>query len=167
MKKLVMMMAFAAAVTGIFSGCSKDDDNNEKKSTAPEIVLVGGDIDATMEIQETMSVKVEVTAPETIAAFTVTIDSPALTPMILGAIGLSETLDLVNPGSTAEALQGLGFPVGEQVLGQSSVSFDISALVPMIASIYDEDSTHKFVLNVTDAKGQTATKTLTFHLSAK
>lgn len=139
----------------------------ESAKAAPVITLVDGDIDAVQEIQETMSVQVSVVAQGKIAGFTVQIDSPALTPEILGAIGLSETLDLVNPGSMAEVLQGLGFPVGDQVLGQSSVTFDISSLVPMIALIYNEDSDHKFALTVTDTKEQVTTKTLTFHLTAK
>lgn len=164
MKKLMMMAAFAAAVAGIFCGCDKDDDN-DKKGTAPEIVLVGGDIDSPIEIQETMSVQVKVTAPEKIEGFTVTIDSPALTPQILAIFGLSQTLDLVNPGTMSEALMGLGFPVGDQVVGQTSLTFDISTLVPMIASIYNETSDHKFIMKVTDAKGQTTTKTLTCHLT--
>lgn len=139
----------------------------ESAKAAPVITLVDGDIDAVQEIEETMSVVVSVVAQAKIAGFTVQIDSPALSPVILGAIGLSETLDLVNPGSTAETLQSLGFPVGDQVQGQGSVSFDISALVPMIAMIYNEDSDHKFVLTVTDTKEQTTSKTLTFHLTAK
>ena len=69
------------------------------------ITLVDGDIDAVQEIQETMSVQVSVVAQGKIAGFTVQIDSPALTPRFSGAIGLSETLDLVNPGSMTEVLQ--------------------------------------------------------------
>lgn len=155
-----------AAMAGLFAGCSKDDEGS-KRPDAPTIELAGASIDQPQEIQEKMSVKVSVVAQGKIAGFTVQIDSPALTPEILGAIGLSETLDLVNPGSMAEVLQGLGFLVGDQVLGQSSVTFDISSLVPMIALIYNEDSDHKFALTVTDTKEQVTTKTLTFHLTAK
>lgn len=166
MRKILTMAAMFAAMAGLFAGCSKDDEGS-KRPDAPTIELAGASIDQPQEIQETMSVQVSVVAQGKIAGFTVQIDSPALTPEILGAIGLSETLDLVNPGSMAEVLQGLGFPVGDQVLGQSSVTFDISSLVPMIALIYNEDSDHKFALTVTDTKEQVTTKTLTFHLTAK
>ena len=132
----------------------------------PTIALDGGDIDQPQEITNPMSVKVSVTAPGAIAGFTVTIDSPALTDEMLAAVGLAAELNLVNPGSMAEALGALGFPSGEAVSGKTALTFDISALVPMIAAIYEETSDHKFILKVTDAKGQSTTKTLTCHLTA-
>lgn len=132
---------------------------------APTIVLVDGDIDRTQEIEESMSVRISVEAPGAIAGFTVRIDSPALTPEILAAVGLAQTLDLVNPGEMAAGLTELKFPVGDAVSGQTAVSFDISTLVPLIARIYTQTSDHKFTLTVTDAKEQTTAKVLTFHLT--
>ena len=127
----------------------------------------GGDIDQPQEITNPMSVKIGVTAPGVIAGFTVTIDSPALTDEMLAAVGLAAELNLVNPGSMAEALGALGFPSGEAVSGKTALTFDISALVPMIAQIYNETSDHKFILKVTDAKGKSTTKTLACHLTGK
>ena len=132
----------------------------------PTIALDGGDIDQPQEITTPMSVKVSVTAPGAIEGFTVTIDSPALTAEMLATVGLATELNLVNPGSMAEALGALGFPSGNAVSGKTALAFDISALVPMIAQIYHETSDHKFILKVTDAKGQSTTKTLTCHLTA-
>ena len=66
-----------------------------------------------------------------------------------------------------QALGALGFPSGEAVSGKTALTFDISALVPMIAQIYNETSDHKFILKVTDAKGKSTTKTLTCHLTGK
>ena len=136
-------------------------------TAAPTIALDGGDIDQPQEITNPMSVKIGVTAPGVIAGFTVTIDSPALTDEMLAAVGLAAELNLVNPGSMAEALGALGFPSGEAVSGKTALTFDISALVPMIAQIYNETSDHKFILKVTDAKGKSTTKTLTCHLTGK
>ena len=136
-------------------------------TAAPTIALDGGDIDQLQEITNPMSVKIGVTAPGVIAGFTVTIDSPALTDEMLAAVGLAAELNLVNPGSMAEALGALGFPSGEAVSGKTALTFDISALVPMIAQIYNETSDHKFILKVTDAKGKSTTKTLTCHLTGK
>ena len=68
----------------------------------------GGDIDQPQEITNPMSVKISVTAPGAIAGFTVTIDSPALTAEMLAKVGLATELNLVNPGSMAEALGALG-----------------------------------------------------------
>ena len=133
----------------------------------PTIALDGGDIDQPQEITNPMSVKIGVTAPGAIAGFTVTIDSPALTAEMLATVGLATELNLVNPGSMAEALGALGFPSGEAVSGKTALTFDISKLVPMIAQIYNETSDHKFILKVTDAKGKSTTKTLTCHLTGK
>lgn len=137
----------------------------EGDKAAPTIVLVDGDIDQTQEITAEMSVKVSVTAPGAIAGFTVDIDSPALTPEMLASVDLASQLDLVNPGSMADGLSTLGFPVGDAVLGKTALEFDISALVPMIALIYTETSDHNFTLTVTDKKEQQTVKTLKFHLT--
>ena len=159
-----MAMAMMAA---LFVACGDDGTDDETPPPAvPTIALDGGDIDQPQEITNPMSVKVSVTAPGAIAGFTVTIDSPALTAEMLAKVGLATELNLVNPGSMAEALGALGFPSGEAVSGKTALTFDISALVPMIAAIYEETSDHKFILKVTDAKGQSATKTLTCHLTA-
>lgn len=161
MKKLFITLAAVVA----FAACS-DDDEPAQLPAAPTIVLQGSDIDQPIEITEEMTVKVDVKAPGTIAGFTVTIDSPALTEEILQTFGLGKELDLCNPGSMAGMLTTLGFPCGDKAVGQTDLSFDISQLVPRIAMIYHETSDHKFTLAVTDAKEQTTTKTLTFHLTA-
>lgn len=164
MKKLFITLAAVVA----FAACSDNDDEPEQLPAAPTIVLQGGDIDQPIEITEEMTVKVDVKAPGTIAGFTVTIDSPALTEEVLQAAGLGKELDLCNPGSMAGMLTILGFPCGDKAVGQTDLSFDISQLVPMIASFTkNETSDHKFILTVTDAKKQTTTKTLTCHYTAK
>lgn len=164
MKKLFITLAAVVA----FAACTDNDDEPEQLPAAPTIVLQGGDIDQPIEITAEMSAKVDVKAPGTIAGFTVTIDSPALTEEVLQAAGLGKELDLCNPGSMAGMLTILGFPCGDKAVGQTDLSFDISQLVPMIASFTkNETSDHKFILTVTDAKKQTTTKTLTCHYTAK
>ena len=164
MKKLFTLLALAAAIT--FAACENDNEDGETPA-APTIALESGDIDQLQEITSSMSVKVSVTAPGTIAGFTVTIDSPALTAETLAMAGLNSELDLVNPDNMADALGALGFPSGTAVSGKTSLTFDISALVPMIAQFYNETSDHRFILKVTDAKGQSTAKTLTCHLTGK
>ena len=166
MKKLISMIMAMSMISALSVACGDDDaDDTPPPVSAPAIVLENGDIDEPQEITPTMSLKVSVTAPGTITGFTVSIDSPALTEEILALAGLAKELDLVNPGSMADGLTTFGFPVGDKVKDKTSVSFDISQLVPMIAQIYTETSDHKFILKVTDAKGQSTTKTLTCHLT--
>lgn len=98
-----------------------------------------------------------VNAPNGISTFTVRIDSPLLSAEELASIGLSSNLDLVNPGSMASALSGLGFPVN--IGGETSVSFNISKFIPMLELL--GSGTSNFHLTVTDSKGNTQTKTIT------
>ena len=166
MKKLISMIMAMSMISALSVACGDDDaDDNTPPPAAPTITLEGGNIDQPQEITSTMALKVNIEAPGAIAGFTVTIDSPALTEEMLATVGLAKELDLVNPGSMAESLTTFGFPVGDKVKDKTSVSFDISQLVPMIAQIYTETSDHKFILKVTDAKGQSTTKTLTCHLT--
>lgn len=63
------------------------------------------------------------------------------------------SLDLINPGSNSATLSSLGFPTGDQVRNQTSLSFDISQFMSALAVFSGE---HTFKLQVTDANGQTA-----------
>lgn len=65
----------------------------------------------------------------------------------------TNNLDLINPGSNAETLATLGFPTGDQVRNQTSLSFDISQFMSALAVFSGE---HTFKLQVTDANGQIA-----------
>lgn len=68
--------------------------------------------------------------------------------------------DLAEPGADAESFKELGFPVGNDVIGQTEVKFDISQFVPLLASPGFE-GTHTFTLTVMDSKN-TLVRTLTF-----
>ena len=72
-------------------------------------------------------------------------------------VGLPKSFDLAYPGENSDALSGLGFPVGDEVIGQTEVLFDIStftALLPMFKG------NHDFKIRVVDSKGLEVTKTL-------
>ena len=168
MKKFFgLFLCFAAAAT-VFSSCNSDDDKIDGGTPdAPIIKLVEGDIDAVHEIVAGMTVRVQVAAPGGIARFGIDIDSPALTAEELGTLGLAPQMDLAAPASEAmaTALKTLGFPVGAEVKDATTLEFDISRFIPMIAKIYPETSDHKFKLTVRDNYNQETVKTLKFHLT--
>jgi len=89
------------------------------------------------------------------------ISEEVLTPEVLDAVGLAPELDLVSPGDYKEPLEGLGFPTGEKVVGQTSVSFDISPFMPLIPLLGTGDS--DFRLTVTDNEGQTTVASIMVH----
>ena len=109
-----------------------------------------------------LEAQIVVTAAAGIRAFTVEIISEeVLTPEVLDAVGLAPELDLVSPGDYKEPLEGLGFPTGEKVVGQTSVSFDISPFMPLIPLLGTGDS--DFRLTVTDNEGQTTVASIMVH----
>ena len=106
-------------------------------------------------ITDDLQVKINVTSsdPNGLTALTVDIESPTLTPEELSGIGLSDHLDLANPGEMKPALESLGFPTADKVLNQASAPFDITNFLPMLKLL--GAGTHTFVITATDAQGTT------------
>ena len=131
---------------------------------APTIVgtSFGGNpfsLDESHVVSGKTEVKVTLNAPNKINNVEVTIDSNTLTEDILTEVGLSKSFDLANPGALEAGLQGLGFPTGSDVVGQTTLLFDITEFTPLLG-IYGA-GTHNFVIKVTDKAGESVTKTLT------
>lgn len=91
-----------------------------------------------------------------ITLFEVVIDSDKITPSLLSGVGLGAELDLINPGDMAAGLKSLGFPIQNEVKGQSDVVFDITSFVPLLP-VYGA-AEHRFILKVADANGVTTKK---------
>lgn len=102
---------------------------------------------------------VTIDCPEGFAKLEVVIDSDGLTPEVLEGVGLAKKFDLANPGELSEGLEGLGFPIGDAVLGKTTIDFNITEFVPLL-NIYPGKS--DFIITVTDSKGATSTLTLKF-----
>lgn len=117
------------------------------------------DIDEAKKIPGQVELVVTLNAPKGMAHVNVTIDSETLTEEILTGVNLASSFDLAEPGSLAEGLKGLGFPVGNEVIGATTVDFDITQFTPLLG-IYGA-ATHKFVIQVVDKEGKQITKTLT------
>ncbi|MDE6480346.1 MAG: DUF4493 domain-containing protein [Muribaculaceae bacterium] len=136
--------------------------------TAPQITsakpteagLIPVNLDAVNEVTENTYCVLNVvsTAENGIEAFDVIIESEKLNADELSNVGLSDKLDLVNPGSLEEPLTNLGLPVN--VGGKKSVSFNITGFMPLLGVL--GEGTHNFILTVKDANGET-TATLKLH----
>lgn len=81
--------------------------------------------------------------------FGVDIISTTLTPGELSGVGLTDKLDLINPGQYEEALAGLGFPVN--VGGLTEAEFDITSFLSLMQAL--GAGKHEFKLTVGDANG--------------
>lgn len=137
-------------------------DEPDKNAPVLTAIINGAEVawDAAHDVNPTSTVKVNISSETGITGFKVTINSPTLTPDELTGVGLSQTLDLVNPGSCGETLTGLKIPNGDQVVGKGvdePLVFDISGFMALLTTFGEVE--HDFVLEVTDANG-TTTKTL-------
>lgn len=102
---------------------------------------------------------VHITSTEGIAHLNVTINSSDQNFLDAVSDLLPLSFDLANPGEYDEAFQSLGFPTGSQVAGAKAIDFKITDFIPLLSAF---PGTHSFKLNVVDAKGNSATRTLTF-----
>lgn len=81
-----------------------------------------------------LDVIIDIASTSGLTGLRVEITSPLLPVELLGALGLALDMNLAEPATPAmaEALKGLGFPVGDEVLGKKHVQFDISQFMPML-----------------------------------
>jgi hypothetical protein len=109
----------------------------------------------------TVDVVVNIGAPAGIAHLVVEISSTS--DQFVKSVGafLPMTFDLAYPGEYSASFAGLGFPVGDQVIGATSLPFDISQFVPLLGADLFK-GTHYFKITVTDNNNKQSSRTLTF-----
>lgn len=116
----------------------------------------GGQLDVPFQLDpnDLPSVELKVESKTGITDFKIEISSTNQEfAELISTMFSTNNLDLINPGSNAETLASLGFPTGDQVRNQTSLSFDISQFMSALAVFSGE---HTFKLQVTDANGQIA-----------
>lgn len=79
------------------------------------------------------------------------ISTDGLTPEELTNVGLSDKFSLVTDEQFFEGLSGLGFPVGDEVRNQTSLTLNITDFMPLLQVL--GPNTAKFVMTVTDNEG--------------
>ena len=131
---------------------------------APVITSSTLNLDGVNIITENLQAKVYITADNGIANFKVKIISEQLTKEMLQDVGLDSEFDLAYPGDLAEALNELGFPVGEAVIGKTQLQFNITDFMPLLAMFPGQ---HDFELTVVDAQGLSTIVTLQFEAVAE
>lgn len=137
---------------------------NYGKGTAkedPSIVCRQFDIDQPHTTQTGDEIDVDIKTASGIQAFVVSIISETLNEEVLAAVGLRPMFDLCNITDPEElaALTSdvIGFPVNDDVKGQTSMTFSVTKFTGMLSAF---PGTHQFKLAVTNAEGSTTTKTL-------
>lgn len=137
---------------------------NYGKGTAeedPSIVCRQFDIDQPHTTQTGDEIDVDIKTASGIQAFVVSIISETLNEKVLAAVGLRPTFDLCNITDPEELAaltsDDIGFPVNDDVKGQTSMTFSVTKFTGMLSAF---PGTHQFKLAVTNAEGSTTTKTL-------
>lgn len=96
----------------------------------------------------------------------VKIESGYLTDEFLGSVGLVTEFDLANlPADLEQTLgdpEGFNFPVGDNVKGQTEVTFNLTPFIPLLNLSTTPNDIHKFHLTAVDDKGNEKTVVLTF-----
>ena len=125
----------------------------ESKLQTPSITSSTINLDGVNKVTSTSTVIINLNAPEKLANVKVKIDSKSLTKEMLEEVGLTDEFDLAYPGQYATALSGLKFPVGDQVIGQQTLVFDISSFMAVLSAFQGQ---HNFEVVITDQQGQSA-----------
>lgn len=128
------------------------------QNVAPRIVWEGYDIDKQQTYVAGMTCDLTITAPLAIADLRVKIISATLTPEELAGVGLAGEFSLVNDTKFFEALKNLGFPVGDEVAGKTELNLSITNFLGVLNMLGPGE--HSFEISVTDAEGNTTTKTV-------
>ena len=107
---------------------------------------------------------IDITADDGIASLVVEIisENPMFSAETLTGLGLADRFDLVDPNNVdPEAIAGLGFPMGDEVEGETSLTFDITNFIPLIFAVSsDEFDEVDFRLTVVDAQGADEIQTI-------
>ena len=128
------------AASAIFAMNSCKEDTPVEELDGPSVEWPSNSTFATVDITDELDASLTVTAPAGIKSFVVTVDSDAL-EAALPAIGITTTeLDLINDATVTSVLGNLEVPVGDALLNQTSVAFNITSLVQLINSVTTEDS---------------------------
>jgi hypothetical protein len=110
-----------------------------------------------------MSIKLKAVVPAGIQKFTVDIstDNPAFANAV--AVADATHLDLVNPSETNMVIfDVVPFPYGDDLLGATERSFDISNAQ---AAIVNYQGTHVFNLTIVDVNGKKKTTEVTMRVN--
>lgn len=134
---------------------------------APTITWASNPTFSVVDIDGNLDASLSVNAPAGIKSFVVSVDSDALEGA-LGFIGITTTdLDLINDATVIGILEGVTegeLPMGENLLNQPSVDFNITSLVNLIPIFGENGSEHSFKLNLSDNSGNELSKTCTFRV---
>lgn len=148
------------------------DKPDEPKDEVIEIEPNGIKLAGITPIKSGATYQLTIKSPNLFTHIRVNIESEFLTPSELDGVGLVQEFDLAEPDNNSankdltEALNGLGFPTGENVTTMKEVVFDLSNLIPLLAigDADNPDHIHIFHLTIIDDGGNERKEDLQFQI---
>ena len=140
------------------------EEPDTPSETKPELVWEENPTFEPTPLSAQMDVNLVVNVPEKIAEFKVNIESATLQSLLET---FTMPMDMINDEAVKEFMSNpmVGLPVGDDLLGQTSVEFPLSTLLPLLYQLGPEPgSEHTFTLIVTDTKGQELNQALVFYM---
>lgn len=146
-----------------------EDPPTPPAQNGPKVESLGGlQFNTPIEITDGLDYRLTFTSETGFTEFMVDIESNTLTADELEGAGLSDHLDLINPGEFKEALsgsypdEGFDFPVCEDVEGQLEVHINnLGNFMPLLQAL--GPGNHKFHFTISDASGTTKTTLMLYN----
>lgn len=170
MKRFLTLMAMVVSAVVAFSSCNKDNGNDTTEKGAPTIEWPGNTDFDVMDIDENLDASLTVKAPAGIKTFVVEVESAALESVLASSMHITTTtLDLINDDTVIAMLTLASngtLPMGDKLLNQTEVTFDIASLVNLISDLPDveDGSEHTFNVTLSDNNDKTANASCTFRV---
>lgn len=150
-------------------GTEDPEDPTPPAQSGPTIESLGGlQFNTPIEISDDLDYRLTFKSETGFTQFVVDIDSNTLTPEELANVGLSDHLDLINPGEFKDALsgsypdEGFDFPVCEDIEGQLEVHIDnLGNFMTLLTAL--GPGNHKFHFTISDASGTTKTTLILYN----
>ena len=159
-----------------------DDDQETTETVLPSMTWAANPDFEVMTIDGELDVNIDIYAPRKIKTFVVrvsenfeqfvqvltSVDEEAEVDPETGVKPNRKYMDLIYDQVLFQNLDDLSLvlPHGDEILGKDYVPFSLSALVPLITTVVQDDNV-TFTLELTDREGNTLTQDLTFYSPKK
>jgi hypothetical protein len=159
-----------------------DDDQETTETVLPSMTWAANPDFEVMTIDGELDVNIDIYAPRKIKTFVVrvsenfeqfvqvltSVDEEAEVDPETGVKPNRKYMDLIYDQVLFQNLDDLSLvlPHGDEILGKDYVPFSLSALVPLITTVVEDDNV-TFTLELSDREGNTLTQDLTFYSPKK
>ncbi len=138
-------------------GPGPEDPDDPKPENTIKIKSNDVNMDAPNDVAGLSQVVVNISAPKGITHLMVSISSTNDDFLASAGELIPLSFDLAYPGEYESDFASINFPVGNEVIGETALDFDITTFIPLLAGF---PGTHEFKLTVEDNDNMQQIKTL-------